>query len=367
MKSLSIRPIAAAPGRIDRRRRLALAGLGALTAAGLGALSVRVVSHDGSAAAPAGEAMVSHQLGWLKGVQFGGNLMALHQGYFAEEGLAVSFASGGPGTDYRTLVSSGQSLVSESNVPGMIDGYLQGQPVVAFAAVLQREPGCLISAAARPLASLHDMAGKTIGVPGSIRGQIVALLRRAGLDPEAVKLVPVGSDPSLLAAGQVDAYYSWATTAVPALRGAGFEPHVLPFADIGIQGYGQALITRRDTLEQHHGLLVRYTRALIRGWDWMVKNPEETARIMVAEYAPPGTRLEEQIAQARMMLPYITAGDAAERGMLWISPTVFEAGVALAREAGTLGAETEVDVSRLVDQSVIRAAHGSHPLRAAAG
>lgn len=336
-------------------RRSALTALGALPLLGLGALSVNVLAPHGAPPASRGLMKFDHQLGWVKGIQFGGYLAALERGYLAQEGLDVNMVAGGPGTDYRTLVSSGRAFVSESNVAGMIDGALRGQPLVAFAAVMQRDPGAIMSPADKPIRSVYDMVGKTLGVPNSVRAQLLPLIRRAGIDPDRIRLVPVGSDPSLLASGQVDGYYSWSTTAVPALRKIGFEPHWLHVSDLGVPGYGQVLIARRDTLAEQRDVLVRYTRALVKGWGWVVQHPAEAAEMVVRKYAPPGTDLSEQLAQAEMMRDYIVTGDARAHGLLWIDPAVFEKAVAMGREAGSVPADVQIDVSRLVTQDIVKA------------
>jgi NitT/TauT family transport system substrate-binding protein len=343
--------------RRETLRRLALAGLSGATALGVGTLWWRAL-HEGGAEAVAGFAPVSHQLGWIKGVQFGGDFMADAHGYLKHERLDVTFTAGGPGTDYRTLVASGRMLVSESNVNGMIDAVVQGQPLVAFAAVMQRDPSAFMSNPKRPIRSLEDMVGKTIGVPGSIRGQLSELMRRKGLDPGSVRFVPVGTDSRMLLAGQIDGYFSWATTAAPGLRRAGFDPYILHLSDIGSPGYGELLITRRDHLEQQFDVFVRYTRALVRGWGWMVQHPEETAKIVVERYAPPGTDLGEQTDQAKMMTSYIDAGDARTEGLLWLKPEVFEQALRLSYDAGVIPRSQKVDIGQLVDQRVIRAALG---------
>jgi NitT/TauT family transport system substrate-binding protein len=337
-------------------RRTALGLLGAAPLLGLGALSWQHLGAGAAGPHTGARMRFDHQLGWVKGIQFGGYLAALDRGYLAEAGLDVNFVAGGPGTDYRTLVASGRALVSESNVAGMIDGALRGQPLVAFAAVMQRDPGALLSPADRPIRSVHDLVGRTIGVPNSVRAQLLPLIRNAGIDPARVRLVPVGSDPALLASGQVDAYYSWATTAVPALRKLGFEPHWLHVSDLGVPGYGQVLIARRDTVAQHRDVLVRYTRALMRGWAWVVDHPADAAEMMVRRYAPPGTNVHEQREQAEMMRAYIVGGDAAKHGLLWIDPGVFERAVALGRSAGSVPADAPLDVARFVTQDIVRAA-----------
>jgi NitT/TauT family transport system substrate-binding protein len=192
-----------------------------------------------------------------------------------------------------------------------------------------------------------------------VRAQLLPLIRHAGIDPDSIRLVPVGSDPSLLASGQVDGYYSWSTTAVPALRKIGFDPFWLPISDLGVPGYGQVLIARRDTLAHDRDMLVRYTRALIRGWDWVAHNPQEAAEMVVRKYAPPGTDLSEQVIQAEMMREFITSGDAKTHGLLWIDPEVFERAVAMGRESGSVPADARIDMSRMVTQDVVRAAQAS--------
>lgn len=291
-------------------------------------------------------------------MQFGGMFMAQEHGFLDKQKISAHYTAGGPGTDYRTIVSSGRALVSESNPPGMIEAALQGQPIRAFAAIYQRDPGCIISPADRPIRSLREMVGKTIGLPNSIRGQIIALMRSARLDPESVRFVPVGSDASMLAAGQIDGYFNWATTAVPSLTISGFDTHLLHMDEIGAPGYGALLIARRDRIEKDFDLLVRYTRALIGGWGWMVDHPRETARLVVDKYADPGRDIAEQTLQAETIVRYVKTGDAVTKGLLWMEPDVFEANIRLARDAGTIPAGKSITPDQLMDQSVIKAALG---------
>lgn len=345
-------------GRRDILRRAGLATLGMATAAGTGALWLRALG-DGVQPAVAGATPFSHQLGWLKGVQFGGTLMADAQGYFARERLAVSLVAGGVSTDYRTLVASGSAMVSEANIIAMINARLQNQPLAAFAAVFQRDASCIASLASAPIRRLADMVGRTIAVPNVVRGQLSALMRRAGIDPESVRFVPGGTDASLLLAGEVDGYYEWATRLRPALEDIGVEGYYLHFADFGAPGYAQLLFARRDRLERDFDLFVRYTRALVDGWEWMLARPAETARIVCDRYAAPGVSLKRQTAEARLMRSYLTHGDGAARGLLWISPEPFEQAIRLAYDAGDIPRGTRIEALDLMTPSVIETVHAT--------
>jgi NitT/TauT family transport system substrate-binding protein len=301
---------------------------------------------------------VTHQLGWFKGVQFAGEFLAQELGYLEAEGVTAEFVAGGPGADYRGLVASGHMLVSESTPLALIEGAVQGQPLVAFAAVMQRDPGAYISLPGKPITSLSDMVGKTIGMPASVRKLTGVLLRRAGIPVESVNFTPAGADAGMLAAGRIDGFYGHATNAVPGLRELGVEPHVLYLTDLGAPGYAQAFITRQDTLERRHDLLVCYTRALIKGWRYFLDHPDRSAELIVEKWAQEGTSLKSQLAQAAMMRSFILDGDALAHGLLWIDPGRFEDALRFVGEAGGIPPGMTIDVRRLVTQSVVKEALG---------
>jgi NitT/TauT family transport system substrate-binding protein len=342
--------------RRNMLRRAGLAALGTATAAGTGALWMRAMTSGGQTPT-AGLTPFTHQLGWLKGVQFGGTLMADARGFFAREHLAAILTAGGISTDYRTLVASGSAMVSEANIIAMINARLQKQPLQAFAAVFQRDASCIASLASAPIRRLADMVGRTIAVPNVVRGQLTALMRRAGIDPQSVLFVPGGTDASLLLAGEVDGYYEWATRLRPALEDIGVEGHYLHFADFGAPGYAQLLFARRDRLEKDFDLFVRYTRALVDGWEWMVAWPEETARIVCERYAAPGTSLKRQTAEARLMRSYLTAGDGTTKGLLWVSPEPFEQAIRIAYDAGDIPRGTRIEATDLMTSAVVETVH----------
>ena len=56
------------------------------------------------------------------------------------------------------------------------------------------------------------------------------------------------------------------------------------------------------------------------------------------------------------MKGYVDYGDALTKGLLWIDPAIFAANVQLAQEAGLIGPGVEIDLTKLVTQSVVTAA-----------
>lgn len=335
---------------LSRRHLLLQSGLG-LAAVPLG--KTLLASRPAIAADP-----FVHQLGWIKSIQFGGHFMAIEQGYFADEGIEAEFLAGGPSVSTVAPVATGQIHTSDSDVEGVIRTRASGVPIKAFAAIMQRAPGAIMSLAENPIRSLEDFPGKVIAMPDGIGAQVDNLLTAAGIDPEEVTYVPVGTDPGMLAAGQVDGYYGWATNQGVMLKVRGVDIETAYMNDLGVPGYAGVIFASDETIEQDHELIVRWLRAEIKGWQWHLDHPDETARLVVEKYGQRGLDLESQTVESNLMQEFVPVGDAAEHGLLWVDPEVFAEGLDFAIRAGQVK-EDDLQVEDVVTQDLIREAHAT--------
>ncbi|WP_159458466.1 ABC transporter substrate-binding protein [Roseisalinus antarcticus] len=302
---------------------------------------------------------VVHQLGWVKSIQFGGHFAAIENGYFEDEGIEAEFVAGGPGgigTD--VAVGSGQAMTSDTDVEGTVRSRMSGIPLKAFGAIMQKAPGAIMSLADKPLTSLSDFSGKTVALPDGMRPQLSALLATADVDPDSVTFVPVGTDPGILAAGQVDGYYGWATNQGVMLQTRGVDIEIAYMNDLGVPGYAGVLVATDETIAEKSDLLTAWLRAEIKGWQWHLANPEEMAVLMVEKYGQRGLDLEAQTLESKMMADFVPVGDAAENGLLWIEPAPFEAAIAFNVAAGELE-EGAMSTSDAMTQDLIAAAHAT--------
>lgn len=340
----------AAPAlHLDRRSLLKAGGLLAGVFVAPGALTF------GARRAYAADAY-AHQLGWIKSIQFGGHFAAIDQGYFADEGIDAEFLAGGPGTDTTAIVASGQALSTDTDVDGTIRTRISGVPVKAFAAIMQKAPGAIMSLASKPIKTLADFPGKTIALPNATRPQMDILLKSAGIDPSSVNYVPVGTDPGILAAGQVDGYYGWATNQGTMLKERGVDIAVAYMNDLGLPGYAGVLFATDETIDTKADLVTRWLKADIKGWQWFLDHPDEMAKLMVDKYGQRGLDLKAQTAEARVYKDFIPVGDAETKGLLWIDPAVFQQGIDFAIKTGEIK-EGDVKVDDVVTQKLIAAAH----------
>ena len=64
-----------------------------------------------------------------------------------------------PGTD--VAVASGAAMTSDTDVEGTVRARIGGLPVKAFATIMQKAPGAIMSLAENPINTLADFPGKT--------------------------------------------------------------------------------------------------------------------------------------------------------------------------------------------------------------
>lgn len=299
---------------------------------------------------------IDFQLAWIKSMQFAGPFMAEEQGYYDEMGVDVELLGGGPSVDAITVVTSGSAMVglADSNEIAVARG--QGIPVVALAAAFQKSPFAMISLSESPVLTLEDQYGKTVAVSDSSRPTIEALMEREGLDPSQVDFVPKNPDPSVLADGQVDAYWGFVTSEAAVLAARGVEIESVLLADLGETTYANTYFVTEDTLENDRDALVSFLAAEIAGWEWAVENPDEAARIINESYQSEDEELNVMEQQSQAQLDLITAGGG---DLLAVDPAVFEANIDAAVGSGLI--DEAFDVSEMVDTSVLEDARSSLP------
>ena len=335
-------------------RRTALKGIGALGGIGLAAGFGMVALPRRAWAAD----KFVHQLGWVKSIQFGGHFAAIEHGYFAEENIEAEFLSGGPGTDPHGTVISGKANTSDDAVPAIVLLRAKGVPIKGFAAIMQRAPDSIMSLAETPIRSIEDFVGKTIAMPSSVRPQMNALIKRAGVKQSDVRFVPVGTDPGILPAKQVDGYYGWASNQGVMLMARGVDIHIAYLDELGAPGYAGVLFADEKNLEENFDLFVRWLRADIKGWHWHLENPEEMAQLMVDKHGQKGLDLRMQTIESNLMHEIVNIGAAREKGLLWAEPDVFAAGIEFAKESGALPADSNITPDDVLTQDVLKAVYG---------
>lgn len=300
---------------------------------------------------------VTTQFLWIKNVEYAGYYLADADGLFAAEGIAPVFLAGGPNlASVEAIVAGGRADVGIDELEKVVDAVGRGTDFVVFGTIYQRGVAGILSLPKNPIRRAADLVGKRIGLQQGAKEYIDGLLAINKL-PATYTEVPVGFDPAPLLEGACDAYLCF-LTAQPLELAAKRIPYVVTsFASMGYSIYAGALFCRRDYLTANRDVLVRYMRALERGWERNRADPVRAATLATTRYgAPLGLDLAQQIAQNRAQIPLIETG-VAGRGLLSISKETVAGRVYRALHA--TGRTKLPPVDRLIDQTIWRDANAA--------
>jgi len=321
-------------------RRLFLAGAGAALSAALPAPAIAAVS-------------VTTQLQWIKDVQNAGWWLADADGTFRDAGIAPTFLAGGPNvSNVEAIVAAGRADVGVDLLERIVDANAHGEDFVIIGALYQHDPGALMSLPARPIRTARDILGKRIGVQQGGRLYVDAILRLNHLPPDYTEVV-VGFDPEPLVDGACDAFLSFLTNEPLTLAARHIPTVVATFNALGYETYTDALFCTRDYLTKNRDTLVRYMRALQRGWLANVRDPVRGAHLAATVYGS-ALGLDEtvQVAVNRAQIPLMQSAATRAHGPMWVDP---------ARVAGPIyrtlratGRTSLPPVDRLVDTTILR-------------
>jgi NitT/TauT family transport system substrate-binding protein len=234
------------------------------------------------AAPPAGALThIRLPMGFTPSVQYAPFYVAVDKGYFAAEGLALEF-------DY-SFETNGVQLVAAGQLPfAVVSGEqvllarAQGLPVLYVFAWFQKFPVAIMAKADSGITLPADLRGKRIGTPlleGANFVGLRALLAKAGIPPGDVTVQAIGfNQVPALTAGQVEAVVVYANNEPIRLAAQGEKLSVINVGD-SVSLAANGILTNEDTAANQPDLVRRFNRALLRGLQDTLANPDEAYTI----------------------------------------------------------------------------------------
>lgn len=257
--------------------------------------------HESEAQQPESLEKLTFVLDWTPNTNHTGLYAALDKGYFREEGLEVEIVQP-PEDGAEVLVASGKAQFGMSFQDTMAPA-LSGEnplPITAVAAVIQHNTSGIISRKGEGLDSPKGLEGKkyaTWNAPVE-KAMIQNVVEGAGGDFSKVQLIPstVTDEVSALKSKSVDAiwiFYAWAGVKTEL---EGLETDYFAFADLNpaFDYYTPVIIGGNDFIEKNPETVRAFLRALSKGYEDAINNPEEAAKILL-KAAP---ELDEELVLA---------------------------------------------------------------------
>ena len=251
---------------------------------------------------------VTLELRWHHQFQFAGYYAAQAKGFYRDAGLYVKIKSENDADNGVKNILSG---VFEFGVGGddLLLRRLNGEPVVALAAIFQHSAHALAVRAGTNILKPEDLVGKRVMANLHRDSDIRAMLLRQHVNIDSVQIVSDRWDLDSFVRGDVDAITMYVTTQEFVLRRRGIDYRLLHPIDYGIDFYGDILYTSEDLVQHRPEMVEAFRRASLAGWRYAMEHQEEIIRLIMSEHSTPEHPLTyeelafEAAAMQRLILP----------------------------------------------------------------
>ncbi|HTV87740.1 MAG TPA: ABC transporter substrate-binding protein [Stellaceae bacterium] len=253
---------------------------------------------------------------WKAEAEHGGYYQAIATGIYKRHGLAVDLQPGGPQVNHAELLAAGVldfNIASNSFIP--LNYVHENVPMVAVAAMFQKDPSVLIAHPGQGDNSLAALKGKPIMIGSDTRVTSWLFLKEkfgytdAQIRPYAFSVAPFLADKTAIQQGYL-------TSEPFTIERAGVHPVVLLLADAGYSSYGGLVATSRKLVRDKPDLVRRFVNASIEGWYSFLYGNPEPADALIKRDNPEMTDALLAYGRAKMkQYGIIDSGDAKKLGI----------------------------------------------------
>jgi NitT/TauT family transport system substrate-binding protein len=203
---------------------------------------------------------------WKAEAEHGGYYQAIAAGIYRKYGLDVTLRQGGPQVNHAQLLAAGVldfNIAPNSFAP--LNFAQQNIPMVAVAAMFQKDPSVLIAHPNEGNDSFAALKGKPIMISGDTRtGSWLFLKQKFGYTDDQIRpynfsVAPFLADPKAVQQGYL-------SSEPYTIEQAGVKPVVLLIADAGYASYGSVIQTSVKLATEKSDLVQRFVNASIEGW-----------------------------------------------------------------------------------------------------
>ena len=230
---------------------------------------------------------VSFGTNWVAEAEHGGFFQAVVDGTYKAYGLDVTIVPGGPYVNNRALLLAGKlDFFMSANTLQSFDAVANNVPVIAIAAIFQKDPQVLLAHPEAKVTKLEDLKPLTLFVSKEGVASYFQWLRSEyGFSEEKIKPYTFNAQPFL--ADRKSAMQGYVTSE-PFLveKQAGFKPTVILLADYGFNTYSTLIETRRELTEKKPDLVQRFVDASVIGWYNYLYGDNKAANAMIKKLNP---------------------------------------------------------------------------------
>lgn len=212
---------------------------------------------------------------WRAQAEHGGFYQALAKGFYKKRGLDVEIRQGGPQINHAQLLAAGRVDFSLSSNSFIVLNYARERiPMVAVAALFQKDPQVLVAHPGQGHDSLTALRGKSVYIGADTRvGSWLFLKSRFGFTDDQIRPYTFSIAPFLIRKTTIQQGYLGSEPYL--IEQQGIKPVVHLLADSGYKSYGALIQTSRRLTKERPDMVKAFVAASIEGWrDYLRGDPE---------------------------------------------------------------------------------------------
>ncbi|MBR1250130.1 ABC transporter substrate-binding protein [Bradyrhizobium sp. AUGA SZCCT0169] len=260
---------------------------------------------------------VSFGTNWVAEAEHGGFFQAVADGTYKNYGLDVTIVPGGPNTNNRMLLIAGKlDFFMSANTLQSFDAVTNKVPLVAVAAIFQKDPQVFLTHPEFKISKLEDLKPLTLLVSKEgITSYFQWLKSEYGFSESKVKPYTFNSQPFIV--NKQSAMQGYVTSEPYAVeKAAGFKPNVVLLADYGFNAYSTLVETRTEIVDKKPDLVQRFVDASMIGWYNYLYGDNTPGNAMIKKLNPEMTDELLKYSTAKMKeYGIVDSGDTLKDGI----------------------------------------------------
>lgn len=286
---------------------------------------------------------ISVQLKWYHQANAAGMYIAAQKGFYSENNINVTFTEGGADVtldDRMAALIAGETSFAVISSEQVIVLRADDIPIVAIAVIFQRNPYTYVSLKTSGISKPEHLVGKKVMLASGEEFQHSAMLKKNGISPDTIEIIPFERDLEPLVTGVIDAHLVYGTSLGVAYTEAGYDISNIWLDDWGVHIPADTIVTTEQLIQQKPDLIDRFLSATLMGWRYAIENIDDAVD-MTLKYDESLDR-NHQANIMRAQIPLIHTG---ETPIGWIENTKWQQTHDILLDSGMI---TEpIDVSKV--------------------
>lgn len=260
---------------------------------------------------------VSFGTNWVAEGEHGGFYQAVADGTYKSYGLDVTIVPGGPNVNNRIQLVAGKiDFFMSANTLQSFDAVANKVPVVAVAAIFQKDPQVFLAHPESKVTTLEDLKPLTLFVSKEGMPTYFQWLKSEyGFSEDRVK--PYTSNPQPFLANKKSAMQGYVTSEPFAIeQRAKLKPTVILLADYGFSAYSTLIETRTAFVDKKPDLVQRFVDASIIGWYHYIYGDNKPGNALIKKLNPEmSDDLLAYSVEKMKQYGIVDSGDALKNGI----------------------------------------------------